>query len=100
MIEFEAHYWEHQQHVKSVRKKEAQKLVRKIKCVDVFFIFWLLHNRKINRRKVLLHSWKMQLKGRGLRRMGWEKNVYHLLTFQVNKNVLCDIFKVDLICRL
>lgn len=27
-IEFETHYWQHQQHIKNMRKKEAQKLVR------------------------------------------------------------------------
>jgi len=28
IAEFEVHYWKHQQHVKEVRKKEAQKLVK------------------------------------------------------------------------
>ena len=32
LIEFETHYWEHQKHIKNMRKKEAQRLVR-----DLFF---------------------------------------------------------------
>lgn len=30
LIEFEAHYWQHQQHIKKMRKKEAQRLVRNL----------------------------------------------------------------------
>jgi len=84
MIEFEAHYWEHQQHVKVIRKKEAQKLVRMNNCLN--FLFCILCIRKICRKKVLLNSYKMRLRGWGLkRRRGWEKCVCHLVTFLVSK---------------
>ena len=36
LIEFEDHYWQHQEHIKGMRKKEAQRLVRN--CLNLFSV--------------------------------------------------------------
>ena len=36
LIEFEDHYWQHQEHIKGMRKKEAQRLVRN--CSNLFSV--------------------------------------------------------------